>query len=125
MALNTLHHDERREHARYDTLLVMNIDTETRKDRFGLAINASAGGALFKTPSHFAVGDRMTLTLLLPRRLAIIANAEVVRTMPLRAVMPWRFVVAVRFDESLPLLPDVLGTMAARSRSSLRAAAPV
>jgi hypothetical protein len=112
--------DERRAHARFEVQLALNIDTSSRQGRFGVVRNASAGGLLFQTPSRFSEGESLSLTVLLPRGLAIMSNARVLRATHLDSVNPWRCLVAAEFDEPAPLLGEVLRTLAAKGHPSSR-----
>jgi hypothetical protein len=103
--------DERREHARYEVPLAIQIDAEGRAGRVGVLRNGSAGGLLFVTRSHFRQGEKVDVTVLLPKGLAVLATARVVRVGELAAVYPWRFGVATRFDVTAPILGDVLRTL--------------
>jgi hypothetical protein len=103
--------DERRAYARYDVPLAVQIDAEGRAGRVGVLRNGSAGGLFFVTRSHFKPGEHIDVTVLLPRGLAVLARARVVRVGELAVAYPWRFAVAVRFDAVSPVLGDALRTV--------------
>lgn len=54
---------ERRSHPRQDLNVPLRIDTETRRDRFGITRNVSVRGVQFHSPSAFTVGDRIEVSL--------------------------------------------------------------
>jgi hypothetical protein len=53
----------RRRYERRDCAELVNICTDTRKDRAGLARDVSATGLRFQSVSKFAVGERVDLTI--------------------------------------------------------------
>jgi hypothetical protein len=92
----------RRRYQRRRFAAPVNICTETRKDRAGMAADLSAVGILFRSRSQFAVGDRVDLTFQVASKLKT-ATGHVVRTAvepDYASVMP--YVAAVAFD--LPCL---------------------
>jgi hypothetical protein len=97
---------ERRRHLRHEQIFPLQIDTDHKKDRIGVVRNASPSGILFGTPSHFRVGDRVTLRLLLdpsePLRHTI--TGRIVRLGTDSAGDWFARLVAVSFDEEVPLL---------------------
>jgi hypothetical protein len=99
---------ERRVHARHTAKFVINIETATRKDRFGIARNASAGGLLFNTPSRFWRDEAVLLSILFPTRAPIRITARMVRVETAAEGMPFHYMAAVRFDEPQAVLADVL-----------------
>ena len=99
---------ERRVFTRHDTQLVVNIETATRKNRFGVSRNASAGGLLFNTPSRFERDEAITLTFLFPSRAPIRVNARVVRVETASDSLPFRCTTAVVFETPQPELEMLL-----------------
>lgn len=53
---------ERRRHSREEVYFPVQIDSQDKTDRVGVARNSSASGLLIGTPSRFAVGDQVDLT---------------------------------------------------------------
>src|SRR5438874_6413078 len=104
--------DERRVHARHTARFVVSIETKTRRGRFGIARNASAGGVLFNTPSHFDPGEEVTLTILFPTRMPMRVKAHVVRVEEASVGLPWRCITAAQFDAPQPDLETVLAGLA-------------
>ena len=99
---------ERRVYTRHETQLVVNIETKTRKNRFGVSRNASAGGLLFNTPSRFERDEEIVLTFLFPTRPALKINARVVRVEPASTSLPFRCTTAVVFETPQPELEQLL-----------------
>jgi hypothetical protein len=114
----TISMDERRAHARYAVPLAIQIDAEGRAERAGVLRNGSAGGVLFATRSHFQAGEKVEVTVRLPKGLAVLASCRVVRVADLATAYPWRFVVAAKFDEAAPILGDVLRTLLRDAKAS-------
>ncbi len=54
---------ERRKYQRLQMNVPLRIDTDTRRDRFGITRNVSSRGVQFHSPSAFAVGDRLEVSL--------------------------------------------------------------
>jgi hypothetical protein len=52
---------ERRRHERYSCAELVNVSSETRRNRVGLARNLSASGMRFQSISRFEVGERLEL----------------------------------------------------------------
>lgn len=111
MLSETVSVDERRAYARYAVSLALQIDAERRSGRVGIVRNGSAGGLLFETRSRFKVDEKIEMTVLLPKGLAVLATGRVVRIRELAIAYPWRFVVAAEFDAASPILGDVLRTL--------------
>jgi hypothetical protein len=103
---------DRRTDLRHDATLVISIECSDRRDRFGIARNASAGGVLFNTPSRFAPDEEMTIAILFPTRPQIRAKAHVVRVENAPPGLPWRYAVAAQFDARQPELARVLSGLA-------------
>lgn len=103
---------ERRVHTRHTARFVVSIETSARNGRFGIARNASAGGVLFNTPSHFQQGEELTLTILFPTRMPMRLAAHVVRVENAGISAPWRCMAAVKFDAPQPELETILAGLA-------------
>jgi hypothetical protein len=54
---------ERRCHTRRKINVPLRIDTDDRKDRFGITRNISIKGVQFHSPSAFSLGDRLDISL--------------------------------------------------------------
>lgn len=111
MQSETVSVDERRAYARYAVPLAVQIDAEHRSGRVGILRNGSAGGLLFETRSRFKVHEKIEVTVLLPKGLAVLATGRVVRLRELEVAYPWRFVVAAQFEVAAPIFGDVLRTL--------------
>jgi hypothetical protein len=109
--IETVSADERRAHDRYAVPLAVQIEAEGRAGRVGVLKNGSAGGLLFMTRSHFRLGEKIDVTIFLPRALAALASGRVVRVTELALAYPWRFWIAAKFDAPAPILGDVLRTI--------------
>jgi hypothetical protein len=99
---------DRRVHPRHPAHFAIGIETATRKDRFGVARNASEGGILFITASNFRCGDDLELTILLSTRPPIVVAVRVLRVEAGNLSPPWRFLVAARFATPQPEIARIL-----------------
>jgi len=99
---------ERREHTRHVARFVLSIETATRRGRFGIAKNASAGGVLFNTPSHFDAGEELMLTILFLTRMPMRVKANIVRVENANGALPWRCIAAAKFESAQPELESLL-----------------
>jgi len=70
----------RRRYARRSCAELINICTDTRKDRAGLAKDLSPSGMRFQSRSRFAVGERVDLVMQLPSLGKRTASGRIVRT---------------------------------------------
>jgi hypothetical protein len=97
---------ERRRYLRQRLFVPVEIDGEKKKDRIGVARNASACGMLFGTPSHFEVGERVTLRLALHPKVSerVTVSGRIVRVAVDDAADWFARLVAVKFDQELPKL---------------------
>jgi hypothetical protein len=110
----------RRAHHRFTTRFPLKVDAGARKDRLGVAYDASAGGLLFNTASRFEPGTVIELSMLPPSQRPpasdetvtadepIQVKARVVRveSVPRESTLPWRWLTAVQFEHELPDLAD-------------------
>jgi PilZ domain-containing protein len=53
--------EDRRRHERHRICFPIRVDSAKKRDRVGMSRDGSASGILFGTPSHFDVGDELTL----------------------------------------------------------------
>jgi hypothetical protein len=98
--------EERRRYLRQRLFVPVEIDGEKKKDRIGVARNASACGMLLGTPSHFEVGERVTLRLALAPQVSerLIVSGRIVRIAVDDAADWFARLVAIKFDQELPKL---------------------
>jgi hypothetical protein len=71
---------DKRRYERQGCAELVNINTETRKDRAGLVRDVSPGGVLVLSRSKFAVGERVELMMHLPKLGYRKATGRVVRS---------------------------------------------
>jgi hypothetical protein len=71
---------DQRRYERQACAELVNINTETRKDRAGLVRDVSPGGVLLWSRSKFAVGERVELTMHLTRLGYRKATGRIVRS---------------------------------------------
>jgi len=92
--------------------MAVSIDSDQRTGRIGVTRDAGASGLLLNTPSRYAPGDRVTLTLLVPgaEQAGPRVPGSVVRVEQVdrRSELPWRYLAAVRFSEPVEGLDEAL-----------------
>lgn len=95
-----------RQSARRERHYAVILDSATRQGRVGVTRNVSTQGILLNTPSRFAVGDELRVSVLGGAAHPQLAKGRVVRveeTAP-TGTDPWRYRLAVALDEQLDLL---------------------
>ena len=94
----------RRRHARYRTVLPVEISAPDKPGRIGVVHNLSAAGLLLATPSRFVLGQTLDLKF----RVTMGEEQRSVRGTITRLSEAWEQAfprrVAVRFDQQLPEL---------------------
>jgi hypothetical protein len=88
---------ERRSHVRQPANVVVNVSTETRKDRVGVTSDLSETGMLFHSLSRFSVGERVDIVFG-EADAERVASGRVVRTSRDTRWHLFPNVTAIRFD---------------------------
>jgi hypothetical protein len=106
--------DSRRKTQRMSAVLAVELSSKAKPGRCGVTRNASEKGLLIVTPSRFAVGDELALSVLIGSQHGQV-GARVVRVEEndLASAEVWRYRLAVELDGVLP--EELL--QAARSRN--------
>ncbi len=99
---------ERRESPRTRTTVAVAIDGQVRKHRFGVSRDLSATGMLLATPSKFEVGEELALTVYLAGNVSRSIHGRVTRVEinPYQSNEPWRYKLALVYDEPDPDLRE-------------------
>jgi hypothetical protein len=109
---------DRRAHDRFTARFPLKVDAGARKNRLGVAYDASAGGLLFNTRTRFRAGTDVQISIIPlseppacsgespPSLETIHVRARVVRVeaAPPTSRLPWRWLTAVQFERELPHL---------------------
>jgi hypothetical protein len=97
---------DRRIHTRHRINFPVQIDSERKKDRIGVARNVSVRGLLLGTPSRFQPGERVTLELVLASERAERerVTGRVVRVSEDGDAGWFARLIAVEFDRDVPRL---------------------
>jgi PilZ domain len=95
--------DPRRKNQRMSAVLAVELSSKEKAHRCGVTRNASEKGLLIVTPSRFAVGDELALSVLLGSQHGQV-GARVVRVEEndLASAEVWRYRLAVELDGKLP-----------------------
>lgn len=100
---------ERRRHRRQKARLVVGIDSDERSDRAGLTLDVSPAGALFRSSSHFEIGEVLKLRFRDPRErnrnLEVFGTVVHARIEPARSLFP--NIAAVSFRQDITALAGV------------------
>jgi len=89
---------------RHPVVVVVQIDSQQRKERLGVTRDVSNSGTLLLSNSKFEVGERLEVTFHLSSESDVARKewGEVVRVERLEAGRQWRYAMALRFDKPLP-----------------------
>jgi PilZ domain len=102
---------EKRQFRRYEVPIALALEAGERKNRVGIALDVSASGVRFNTPSHFAEGDEVSLRLIHAQNRALAeCTARVVRVQradPMSSLL-WKYVAAVEFERPLTEIEPAL-----------------
>ncbi len=95
--------DPRRKTPRMPAVLAVELSSKAKQRRCGVTRNASEKGLLIVTPSRFAVGEELALSVLVGSQHGKI-GARVVRVEEndLASAEVWRYRLAVELDGALP-----------------------
>src|SRR6185503_18705883 len=100
---------ERRRHPRHRATFPVQIDTERKKQRLGVARNASVSGVLLGTGSRFDAGERVSLALQFHGKAQEWrVSGRIVRVGSDRASDWFSRILAVEFDQALPEIEALL-----------------
>lgn len=113
---------ERRRHQRHRAAFPVQIDGDEKKDRIGVARNASISGVLVGTPSRFSAGERVTLSLKFVGEPDLRVRGRIVRIDADKRSDWFNRILAVAFDEAVPEL-ELLLDAAEQQQSALRGSA--
>jgi hypothetical protein len=108
---------ERRAHHRYKIHLAVEITAGERRNRVGVAQDASLKGILLNTRSSFSPGQVLELKIHLPvteDEAAVTGHVVRVEDVDLQSPLPFRYLAAVEFERPLFELEASLKTKAAR-----------
>jgi hypothetical protein len=90
---------DRRRCERVRECVVLHVDSRDKRGRVGVTRDRSETGVLFVTPSHFQVGDRLTLSRPDRSYPGFEADLGVVVRVSRTNESPMRWAVAVAFDD--------------------------
>jgi Tfp pilus assembly protein PilZ len=100
---------ERRRHPRHRATFPIQIDTAQKKQRLGVARNASVNGVLIGTGSRFDAGERVSLALQFHGEAQQWrVSGRIVRVASDRTSDWFSRILAVEFDQALPEIEALL-----------------
>jgi len=105
----------RRRVPRVPVVLAVELSSAEKPRRCGVTRNASGTGLLIVTPSRFAVGERLALSVHVTDHAEHVEGRVVrVEENPASSVEMWRYKLAVELDDALS--EEALEALAARAR---------
>ena len=95
--------EDRRGKPRHAAVLAVALESDTKPARHGVTRDLSANGLLIVTPSHFAKGDRLKITVHAGKiGLDVVGRVTRVDENPISSPELWRYRVGVELEEPLP-----------------------
>ena len=95
--------DDRRGKPRTAAVLAVALQSDTKGGRHGVTRDLSAGGLLIVTPSQFAKGERLKITVHAGSRgLDVVGRVTRVDENPISSPELWRYRVGVELEQPLP-----------------------
>ena len=93
-----------RQSDRHVVVVVVQIDSEQRKERIGVTRDVSTSGTLLLSNSKFELGERLEVTFHVSSDPSGVRkeHGEVVRVDKLESGRQWRYATALRFDRPMP-----------------------